>query len=149
MDDLERLLRSHPFFVDVDAADVKLLVACSRNLRFAPGDYLMREGEHEDTLYLIRQGTVAIETPRQGGAPTCIETVGPGDVLGVSLITRQAAHLDCRARETVLALAIDHACLRRHMDDDPRLGYAVAMRLLAVTYERLAAARLQNLDVYR
>ena len=149
MDDLERLLRSHPFFVDVDPAYVRLLVPCSRNLRFAPGEYLMREGEHEDTLYLIRQGTVAIEMPRPGGPPPCIETVGPGDVLGVSLITKQAAHLDCRARETVLALAIDHACLRRHMDEDPRLGSAVAMRLLAVTYERLATTRLQNLDVYK
>lgn len=149
MDDLERLLRGHAFLSDVEPAVVRTLVGCARNLRFGPGEYLMREGEHEDTLYLIRQGTVAIEVPRPGGASVCIETLGPGDVLGVSLMTRSAAHLDCRARETVIALALDHACLRGHMETDPRFGYTLAMRLLAVTYTRLAAARLQNLDVYR
>ncbi|HVV85230.1 MAG TPA: cyclic nucleotide-binding domain-containing protein [Kofleriaceae bacterium] len=149
MDDLERLLRSHPFLADVEPAYVRILVGCARSVRFQPGDYLMREGEHEDTLYLIRQGTVSIELPRPGGRDVCVETVGAGDVLGVSLMTKSAAHLDCRARETVLAFALDHACMRRHMDEDPRLGYTLAMRLLAVTYGRLSAARLQNLDVYR
>lgn len=149
MEDLERLLRSHPFFADLDQAAVKTIVDCTRNLRFQRGEYLMREGEHEDTLYVIRQGTVALEMPRPGGTAVCIETIGPGDVLGVSLITAKAAHLDCRARETVLAFAIDHRCLRGHMERDPKLGYALAMRLLGVTYNRLAAARLQNLDVYK
>jgi hypothetical protein len=32
---------------------------------------------------------------------------------------------------------------------DPRLGHALAMRLLDRTYERLSRARLQRLDVYR
>lgn len=149
MDDLERVLRGHPFLADVEPDFVRELVTCARNQRFGPGEFLMREGEHEDTLYLIRQGTVAIEVPRPGGPSMCIETLGPGDVLGVSLMTKSAAHLDCRARETVIALALDHACLRGYMDADPRLGYALALRLLAVTYARLAAARLQNLDVYR
>jgi hypothetical protein len=67
----------------------------------------------------------------------------------VSLVTNAAAHLDCRARDTVIALAIDQACLRRKMEEEPRLGYAIAMRLLERTYDRLARARLQQLDVYR
>lgn len=148
MDDLEQILRSHPFLADLDPAHVRFIVGCTRNLRFRPGEYLLREGEHEDTLYLIRQGTVAIEAPR-AGEPICIETIGAGDVLGVSLLMRAPSHLDCRARETVIALAIEHACLHRKMDEDPRLGYALAMRLLARTYDRLARARLQHLDVYR
>jgi hypothetical protein len=49
----------------------------------------------------------------------------------------------------VIALAIDKHCLKDKMDADPRLGYALAMRLLARTYDRLVRARLQNLDVYR
>jgi hypothetical protein len=70
-------------------------------------------------------------------------------VLGVSLMLPAVAHLDCRARETVVAFAIDTACLQRKMDEDPRLGLAIARRLLERTYQRLAHARLQNLDVYR
>ena len=149
MDDLERVLRAHPFLAELEAEHVKFLVGCTKNARFRAGDYLLREGDREDTLYLIRQGTVAIEMPRPGSDAMCVETVGPGDVLGVSLLTPAAAHLDCRARDTVLALAIDNACLHRKMNEDPRLGYAISMRLLEKTYERLSRARLQHLDVYR
>lgn len=149
MDDLERVLRAHPFLADLADEHVRFLTGCAKNVRFRGGEYLLREGDREDTLYLIRQGTVGIEVPRAGGEATCIETLEAGDVLGVSLLTPAAAHLDCRAREAVVALALDHACLHRKMDEDPRLGYAIAMRLLERTYERLARARLQHLDVYR
>jgi len=149
MEDLERILSAHSFLAGLEPERVRFLVGCTRNVRFRTGEYLMREGDREDTLYLIRQGRVAIEMPRPGGDPTCIETLEAGDVLGVSLLTPIAAHLDCRARDTVVALAIDHACLHRKMDEDPGLGYAISMRLLERTYDRLARARLQHLDVYR
>lgn len=149
MDDLERILAAHPFLAALDPEHVRFLVGCTRNLRFRAGDYLMREGEREDTLYLIRQGTVVIESPRAGVDAVAMETLGAGDVLGVSCLTPRAAHLDCRARDTVVALAIDNVCLHRKMDADPRLGYAISMRLLERTYDRLARARLQHLDVYR
>jgi CRP/FNR family transcriptional regulator, cyclic AMP receptor protein len=149
MDDLERILAAHPFLAGLEPEYTRFLVGCTRTVRFRVGDYLMREGDREDTLYLVRQGTVAIEVPRPGADPVCIETLGAGDILGVSCLTPRAAHLDCRARDTVVALAIDNGCLHRKMDADPRLGYAISMRLLERTYDRLARARLQHLDVYR
>lgn len=149
MDDLERVLRAHPFIAELAPEHVRFLVGCAKNLRFRPGEYLVREGDPENTLFLIRQGTVAIEIPGAGGGAVCIETLGEGDVLGVSLVTAHRAHLDCRARDTVVALGLDNACLLRKMDEDPRLGYAIAMRLLERTYTRLARSRLQHLDVYR
>lgn len=149
MDDLEKILRVHPFLADLPPEHVRFLTGCARNARFNAGEYLVREGQHEDTLYLIRQGTVAIEMPRPGGEAICIETLEAGDVLGVSLMTPAPAHLDCRARGVVLALGLDHTCLHRKMGEDTRLGYAIAMRLLDRTYQRLSRARLQHLDVYR
>jgi CRP-like cAMP-binding protein len=149
MDDLERVLRAHPFLAELEPEHVKFLVGCAKNVRFRAGEYLMRAGDREDTLYLIRQGSVAIEMPRPGSEAICVETLGAGDVLGVSLLTPAAAHLDCRSRETVVALAIDNACLQRKMTEDPRLGFAISMRLLERTYDRLSRARLQHLDVYR
>ena len=149
MDDLERILRAHPLLAELESDHVKFLVGCAKNVRFRSGEYLLREGDREDTLYLIRQGDVAIEMARPGSEPICIETVGAGDVLGVSLLTPSAAHLDCRARETVVALAIDNTCLQRKMNEDPRLGFTISMRLLERTYQRLSRARLQHLDVYR
>ncbi len=149
MDDLERVLSAHPFLAGLEPDQVRFLVGCTSSVRHRAGEYLMREGDREDTLYLIRQGTVSIETPAARGEPVVLETVGPGDVLGVSFLTPSAAHLDCRAREAVLAFAIDNQCLFRKMQEDTRFGFAVSMKLLERTYQRLARARLQSLDLYR
>jgi len=149
MEDLERVLRTHPFLHGLEPDHIHFLVGCAKNARFPAGEYLLREGEQEDTLYLLRQGTVAIEMPGPSDEALCLETVGPGDVLGVSLLTPAAAHLDCRARDTVLAFALDNQCLLRKMHEDPRLGFALTMKLLERTYERLSRARLQRADVYR
>lgn len=149
MEDLERAIRAHPFCADMTDEQIKLLVGCTRNLHFGAGEFLMREGASEDQLYLVRRGHVALEVQPAGGEPVCLETVGAGDVLGISCITPYAAHLDCRARDSVVALAIDNTCLLRKMNEDPRLGYAIAMRLLERTYQRLARHRLQALDVYK
>jgi CRP/FNR family cyclic AMP-dependent transcriptional regulator len=149
VDNLEGVLRSHPFCEGLSDEQLAVLVGCTSNLHFRGGEFLMREGQSEERLYLIRRGHVALEVQRPGGEAVCLETIGPGDVLGVSRVTPHAAHLDCRARDSVVALAIDNTCLTRKMDADPRLGYAIAMRLLDRTYQRLARHRLQDLDVYK
>ena len=149
MEDLEGVIRAHPFCAGLTDEQISLLVGCTRNLHFRAGEFLMREGQSEERLYLIRRGHVALEVQPAGGEAVCLETVGAGDVLGVSCITPHAAHLDCRARDNVVALAIDNTCLTRKMNEDARLGYAIAMRLLDRTYQRLARHRLQALDVYK
>ena len=147
--DLERVLVEHPFTRGLAPEHITFLVGCAKNVRVRAGDFLMREGDQEDTLLLIRQGTVAIEAAQPGDEPVCIETLGPGDVLGVSGLTPRRANLDCRARENVLAITLDNRCLVRKMEADPRFGYAILSRLLERTYERLSRHRLQHLDVYR
>ena len=149
MQDLERVLKAHPFCAGLADEHLATLVGCTRNLLFRPGEFLMREGHAEDCLYLIRRGQVALEMQRPGAGAVCLETVVAGDVLGVSCLTPHNAHLDCRAQDAVVALALDNQCLLRKMNEDPRLGYALSMRLLDLTYQRLSRHRLQALDVYR
>jgi len=150
MEDLERIVRAHPFCAGLADEHIALLVGCTRNILVRAGELLLQEGQREERLYLIRRGQVALEIQRAGGGSVCVETLGAGDVLGVSCITpHNDVHLDCRARDNVVVLAIDNVCLLRKMEEDPRLGYAISMRLLDLTHQRLARVRLQALDVYR
>lgn len=150
MDDLERSLLAHPFLRDLAPEHARFLVGCAKNARFAPGDYLMKEGQDEHALFLVRRGCVALEVTEPGREPVVVETVGPGDVLGVSWLFRgHATHLDCRARESTVCFELDGDCIKKKMEADPALGYALTSRLLERVYDRLARARLQKLDVYR
>jgi CRP-like cAMP-binding protein len=149
MESLERALREHPFLRAVSAEHVTLLTGCASSQRFAQGDFLLREGAVHGKLYLVREGTVAIESASPGGEAQTIETVGPGDVLGLSWLTPTTSHFDCRARDGVLAFAIDLACLKAKMATDPAFGYALTSHLLERVYDRLSRVRLQRLDIYR
>jgi CRP-like cAMP-binding protein len=150
MESLEKPLRDHPFLAELTDEHVHVLVGCARNVRFAPGEFLLREGDDESTFYLLREGTVALESHLPGRPAATLETLGPGDALGVSwMFEGTRSHVDARAREPVVSFALDGACLRTKVARDDKLGHALARRLLEVTYRRLERLRLQNLDVYR
>jgi len=56
--------------------------------RFAAGTAVVREGESGDSLYLITDGRVEVETRDEAGERVLLGTLGPGDFFGeVSLLT--------------------------------------------------------------
>lgn len=150
MKSIRDLLADHPFFAELSAADVDLLAGCGANVHFAVGERVLTEGQPADVFYVLRSGRVALEISVAGREPLVIETLGAGEVLGVSwLFPPYRWSFDATAIEDTSAVAVDGACLRLKCDADPRLGYALMLRFSAVLRERLQATRLQLLDVYR
>jgi CRP-like cAMP-binding protein len=149
MDTLERILAGHPFFHDLDARHLALLVGCASNVRFQAGEFLFRAGEEANRFFLVREGRVAIEIAPPGAAAHTLQTVGTGDVLGWSwLIPPYHWKFDARAVEDTRALALDGTCLRTKCETDHDLGYELLKRFAQIMEERLQATRLQLLDVY-
>lgn len=149
MEGLERIVREHRFFAGLDTRFVELVCGCAKNVRFDAGQYLFREGEPADEFYLLRAGHVALEVAAPGRPPVTIQTVGEGDIAGLSwLIPPYRWQFDARAVEPSRALALDGACLRAKCEADHDLGYELMKRVMPVVVERLQAARLQLLDVY-
>ena len=149
MRSLETIIAGIPFFEGLSAEDVELVAGCASNVHFDAKEVLFREGDHADAFYVLRQGTVAVETfvPERGSVT--IETVGPGQVLGWSwLFEPYRWHFDARALTIVRATGFDGACLRGKCGEDPRLGYELMGRFAQVLIERLQWTRLRLLDVY-
>ncbi len=149
MEGLERLLREHEFLKELSAEQASFLVGCAKNVRFGAGEFLLREGHDASVFYLIRRGHVALELNVPGRGPVQMESLGPGDVLGLSwLVPPYRAQVDARAVEPVVALAFDGGCLRDKLDADHDLGFTLARRMFEQAYRRLERVRLQRIDVY-
>lgn len=149
MQTLEGILAEHPLLAGMKPAHVELLTGCAANVRFDPGQFLLREGEAADAFFLLRQGQVAVQlfAPERGAIT--IQTLGPGEVLGWSwLIPPYRWHFAAQAVELTRALSMDGTCLRRKCEEDPELGYELLRRFAAVMAERLEATTLQLLDLY-
>ncbi len=150
MENLVRLLKEHPFLQGLAEQHLQTLVPCAANVRFEAGQWVLREGEEARQFYLLRSGQVAIEVYVPGRGSVCIQTLGEGDVLGWSwLVTPYRWHFDARALQLTRAISLDAGCLRARSEEDHELGYELLRRFVPVILQRLQAARLQLLDIYR
>ena len=143
------MLADVPFFAGLRASELELLAGCAKNVHFAQGDVLFREGDPANAFYVVRGGSVALETfaPARGGMT--IETIDAGEVIGWSwLFATYRWHFDALALSPVRATAFDGECLRGKCEQDPALGYDLMKRFAQVLIERLQWTRLRLLDVY-
>jgi CRP-like cAMP-binding protein len=149
MHTLAELLGETPVFERLDAPTLELVAGCARNEAFPQGRLIVAEGDPADTFLLVRRGRIALELHAPGRGPLVIETIEPGEVVGWSwLFPPYRWHLAVRAVDDVGAISFDGACLRRKIEDDPRLGYELMQRFARLAIDRLEHTQLRLLDVY-
>jgi CRP/FNR family cyclic AMP-dependent transcriptional regulator len=149
MTTIAELLAAAPFFDGLRPQTVGLVAGCASNVQFEAGTMIFREGDAADTFYLLRHGSVALETNAPARGPLVIETLDAGEMLGWSwLFPPFRWHFDARAMTAVRATAFDGACLRGKCDADAALGYELTTRFAQTLIERLQWTRLRLLDVY-
>lgn len=143
------LLRAHPFFAGLGDSDLALVAGCAREADYASGDYLAREGQLAAEFFLVLEGRVAISLPAPHGERLVVETLDEGELAGWSwLLPPHIWMYDVCAVSPVKVLVMDGWCLRGKCDADPRLGYDLMQRFSRLMATRLAAARMQMMDLY-
>jgi CRP/FNR family transcriptional regulator, cyclic AMP receptor protein len=114
-----------------------------------PGATVLSEGRPARHLGIVIDGRLAVRTRVPGHPDATVMTLDPGDIFGWSAV------LDSGATATIVALGdarvmlIEREALLEMLSADPLLAAAVYRRLLEVVEDRLAATRMQMLDLYR
>ena len=149
METIEGLLHDVPLLQGLTSAEFELIAGCGSNVRFREGELLFRDGDAADTFFIVRHGSVALETFVPARGAVTIETLEAGEVVGWSwLFPPHRWHFDARALSLVRATSFDGSCLRSKCESDPRLGYDLMSRFAQIVIERLQQTRLRLLDVY-
>lgn len=146
---MESELSSYGFFNAMDESTRELIAGCATNVVFQAGEFIYREGDPANEFYLIRHGTVALEVHVPGRESLVIETIEHGEILGWSwLVPPYRSRFDARAVGLVRTICIDAKCLRDKMEEDHEIGYQFYRQFVPVVTDRLAAARMQVIDMY-
>lgn len=146
---LDAVLAAQPFTRDLAPEHRGFLAAHGRHTHLAAGEFVMREGGDANTLYLLERGRVSLEVHVPGRGVVQIESLGEGDVLGLSwLVPPYRWHLDARVVEPAEALAFNAVAIRDRLETDPAFGAALLRRLVVLLVQRLERARLARLDIY-
>jgi len=149
MENLESILKEHPFFEGLLNKHIEFIVGCASNARFKTGEFLFREGQEANHFYLIREGTVNLEiySPQKGAIT--IQTLGEGEIVGWSwIISPYQWRFDARSVDMTRLIALDGKCLRDKCNEDPELGYELLKRFSPIIEQRLVATKIQLLDLY-
>ncbi len=86
--ELASLLAERHFYEPFPSSCVADLLEVLRHVRLAPGQVLMRQGDHGDDMYLVLAGRVAVEVEHGDGTRTVVDEVGTGNVVGeMALLT--------------------------------------------------------------
>ena len=105
---------------------------------FGRGEVLVRQGDSDDALFVIRRGAVRVEAvPDYGGAPVAIDALRAGDVFGeLALLTGVPRGATVIAEQDTETLIIHRAALAPLLAQNPQLP-----ERLSAVLERRAANR--------
>lgn len=141
MNSYEPLLRDaseQGFLNGLDPHHIHKLAGLAFDARFEPGRVIFHRGDDKNRLYVICRGTVALKSGVEGPS---VQVLQRGDVFGWSaVLDGDHRHFEAQCMSEVQALAFDGEELLKLFESDPRLGYAVMKRLMAVLAGRLELA---------
>jgi len=149
MQPLDQLLGEATALQGLAPAHRATMGGCARIRVFEPGAMLLAEGDPADEFFLIRRGSVAIETEVPSRGAVTLETLGAGDLVGWSwLVPPYRSAFGAKAVDTAHVIALDGACLRGKCEQDPALGYDLLKIVATVFVRRLEETRMRLLDLY-
>ena len=129
---------------------VDFLEAVSTEVEFEPGEILFEQDAEAELFYVILAGRVGLELTAPGRTPIVIQTLGGGDLVGLSwLFPPHRWSWRARAMGETKAVAFDAATVRARTRGDEELGHHLTTLVAREAIRRLHATRLQLLDLYR
>jgi CRP-like cAMP-binding protein len=142
-------LAAHPFLSGMLEGQVTRLARVATTVDVPPGHRFFEEGGHARRFWLIRDGHVALDLSVPGQPPLIVETLGAGDLMGVSWLSPPHEwQYGAKALEPTSTFQLDGAAVIALCDSDPALGYQFFVRLMSVATRRLHASRIRMLDLY-
>jgi CRP-like cAMP-binding protein len=147
---VREILSSIRFLEGVSEDDLQQIASVAQLQRYPVDRRLFRAGDRVGCIFLVVEGSVALELPVPGRGAKCVYTVGPGELLGWSpLFHPLPMTASARAVLPTQVVCIDAGQILALCHHDPQFGFAFMHRTALALAKRLEATRLQLLDIYR
>lgn len=147
---LDQLREQSPLLRALSNSEFELFESASTERLLPANAILFEEAGLADAFYFVAVGKVGLELTAPGKEPIVIQTLGPGDLVGVSWLF-QPYRWNWRARAVVDTdlVAVDATVIRAHLEGNRDLALEVLTVVAAEVVNRLHRTRIQLLDLYR
>lgn len=147
---LQTLRESSPLLAKLSNTELEFFESVSSVVGLSKGEILFEEGGAADTFYIISDGRVGLEMTSPGKMPMVIQTLGPGDLVGLSwFFAPHRWNWRARALSDTTVVAFDAAEVRKRCRENRDLALEVLGVVSAELAARLHRTRIQLLDLYK
>jgi CRP/FNR family transcriptional regulator, cyclic AMP receptor protein len=142
-------LASHQFLRGLPERHLAYLAGAASLVTVAAHRRLFEAGGVAHQFWLVRAGQIAVDLREPGAGRVVIQTVGRGEMLGVSwFIPPFQWQYGAVAVQPAELFEFDAAAVRERCEADPSFGYEFSRRMMVVVAGRLQATRRQLLEEY-
>lgn len=144
IDKYSRILRGIPIFGSLPEEAFTRLAPSLNDALFAPGDYIVRQGDPSGDMYVVVRGAVDVTVDGEGGKKQFVAKLEAGQFFGeLSVFTGERRTANVIATTPVECLVVDKPSLMALFDWRPELAEDIAQVItsrqagLAASVERL------------
>ena len=138
MADVIALLKGVAIFKDLDDGELARVAEVCRNQEFQSGEYIFKEGEAGNRLYLIVEGDVRISRTIPGSGEEALAILKPGSLFGeMSVFDRSERSTDAISNGGTKVLTIARADFELLLDFNREIAYKVLWAVVRMLSGRL------------
>ena len=133
-----QLLRNVAIFKDLDEGELARVAEVCKEERFELGEYVFREGEQGNRLYLIVEGEVRISRVVPGSGEEALAVLKPGAMFGeMSVFDRSERSTDAISNGGTRCLTIARSDFELLLDFNREIAYKVLWSVVRMLSGRL------------
>ena len=123
-------LREVPLFSEMDEQEVAGIRAIMDEMKFKPGQVIIREGETGNLFYVVTEGQAEIIVRDADGADIILHVARPGDFFGeLSMLTNEPRSARVRAVDQVTTLILERDEFFNFLHTHPHAAIDVMVEL--------------------
>src|SRR4051794_22172412 len=135
MSEVTELLKRVAIFRDLDPEELAQVAEVCREEKFVSGEYIFREGESGNRLYLIVDGEVRISRDVPGSGEEALAVLKAGSIFGeMAVFDRSERSTDAISNGGTRVLTISRSDFEMQLDLNRELAYKIlwsVVRLLS------------------
>jgi CRP-like cAMP-binding protein len=138
MPNVVELLRNVSIFRDLDTGELARVSEVCREQTFKPGEYIFREGEAGNRLFLIVEGEVRISREVPGSGEEALAVLKPGALFGeMAVFDRSERSTDAISHGGTKVITISRSDFEILLDFNRDIAYKVLWSVVRLLSQRL------------
>ncbi len=133
---------------DISEKECELLSSTFQLRKLSANEILLREGEHDDTLYIVIEGEIVATRDAGGGEQVTLHHLKAGDIAGaMGFIDSNSHSATLSAGKNSLVLELHRDVLEGMIDVHPQLVYKVMKMIIRSVHQTLLRMNRQFVEM--